>query len=206
MTLTSGFLVVKRFEHVYAAFAENPAFDNAIYALPLFGTTHERLSIRYRGVDREAVSPHAKGALAEMRLHEINGETFDGSDDFLSTREQALDILAWSNAEMPGVYEVVWARLASDDSPPPAGFELLGFEPTYFTRDHFSAVCDSMCFPRWHGTDREGTLFRAHFERLNANGLFDGAAHAVEFLAYYRSFDWTETGEFEIASVWGAAL
>jgi hypothetical protein len=60
----------------------------------------------------------------------------------------------------------------------------------------------STCFPRWHGTDPEGVLFREHFERLNRHGLFESAQEASAFLAFYLSFDWTETGEYEIAEVW----
>jgi hypothetical protein len=60
-----------------------------------------------------------------------------------------------------------------------------------------------MCFPRWHGTDREGTLFREHFARLNENALFDSAEHAEEFLAFYRSLDWAEIGDYVVAEVHG---
>jgi hypothetical protein len=204
--LTNGFLVVKRFEWVYAAFAEKPEFDKAIYALPLCGTGPDRLTVRYRGLDREAISPAAKGSLAELRLYELKGATIDGTEDFLTTPGDALDVLAWANEEAPGLYEIVWARLVANEAPPPEGFVRLGFEPTYFTSDHFSAICDCMCFPRWHGTDAGGVLFREHFDRLNVNGLFDDAAHASEFLAHYLSFDWTEKGDYEIVSVWAPAV
>jgi hypothetical protein len=60
-----------------------------------------------------------------------------------------------------------------------------------------------MCFPRWHGTDEDGTLFLEHYSRLNSHGLFDSAAHATDFLRFYTSFDWTETGDYSIVSVWG---
>jgi len=73
------------------------------------------------------------------------------------------------------------------------------------TGDHFSASCDCLCFPRWHGTDPEGLLFREHFSRLNRDGLFRSAQEARAFLRYYLSFDWTETGEYEIAEVWAPA-
>jgi len=110
--LTSGFLVVKRFEALYGAFARETKFDSAIYALPVFGTTSERLSVRYRGLDRDALSPARKGTLAEMRLGELNGDRIDGTEDY----EEALDVLGWANEEMPGVYEVVWTRIAERSS------------------------------------------------------------------------------------------
>jgi len=83
----------------------------------------------------------------------------DFGDGFLGTLEQAMDVLRWAHEETPEAYEVAWARVAGTSEAPPAGFVLLGFEPSYFTGDHFSAVCDCLCFPRWHGTDPEGTLF-----------------------------------------------
>lgn len=203
--LTNGFLVVKRFEHIYSTFAKRSGFDKDIYALPLTGTTHSRLTVRYRGLDREAISPSPKGLLAEIRLYELKGNAIDGTEDFLTTHGDALDVLSWANVEFPGAYEIVWTRLASNEGPPPEGFACLGFDATYLTGDHFSAICDCMCFPRWHGTDPEGVLFRDHFNRLNTNGLFDDAEHASKFLARYLSFDWTETGDYEIASVWAPA-
>src|SRR6185369_8576769 len=133
------------------------------------------------------------------RKAELMGE---GRDGFLATYEQALDVLAWQNQETPNTYEIVWTQIADRHAERPPGFVRLGFEPTYFTGDHFSAICDCMCFPRWHGTDSEGVLFAGYFARLNANGLFDDAALAAEFLSYYLSFDWTETGEYDVASVW----
>lgn len=42
-SVTSGFLVVKRFEALYRAFAADLRFDKAIYALPVFGTSPERV-------------------------------------------------------------------------------------------------------------------------------------------------------------------
>ncbi len=58
-----------------------------------------------------------------------------------------------------------------------------------------------MLIPRWHGTDEEGTLFLDHFSKLNRHGLFPTAQEAETFLKYYLSFDWTETGDYEIAEV-----
>ncbi len=44
-------------------------------------------------------------------------------------------------------------------------------------------------------------LFLEHFRRLNRHGLFDTPEAAQAFLDYYRSFDWTETGDYVIAEV-----
>lgn len=200
MTVTSGFLVLKRFEHLFREFAAKPAFDRRIYALPVFGDDPSNATTRYRGLDRDAIQPYARGSLAEIRMAELDPDDTGGG--FIGTLEHALDVLQWAEQEAPGVYELAWARVAGGSQAPPAAFERLGFEPSYFTGDHFSASCDSLCFPRWHGTDPEGLLFAEHFERLNRDGLFPSAEEARVFLAYYLSFDWTETGEYEIAEVW----
>jgi hypothetical protein len=202
LVVNSGFLVVKRFEALYRAFASEPGFTSPIYALPLFGTSPDRLAVKYRGLDRNAIGPNGNGSLAAIRMLEINGEDLYGTDEFLATHRDAQDVLGWADQETPDTYEIVWTRIAGHEAEPPSGFESLGFEPSYFLSDHFSAICDCMCFPRWHGTDEEGTAFRAFFERLNPNGLFDEARVASEFLAHYLSFDWTERGHYEIAEVW----
>ena len=58
-----------------------------------------------------------------------------------------------------------------------------------------------MLIPRWDGTDREGTLFKEYLDKLNRYGLFETYDIAKAFLDFYLSFDWTETGEYEIAEV-----
>ncbi len=200
MSVTSGFLVLKRFEHLFREFAAKPEFDRRIYALPLFGDDPSKATIRYRGLDRNAIEPYASGSLAEIRMAELDPDDTGGG--LIASLEHALDVLRWAEQEAPGVFELAWARVAGTPQAPPGAFEFLGFEPSYFTGDHFSASCDSLCFPRWHGTDPEGLLFGEHFRRLNRDGLFPSAEEATAFLAYYLSFDWTETGEYEIAEVW----
>lgn len=203
MGVTNGFLVLKRFEPLFREFAARPEFNRRIYALPVFGEEPSRAVVRYRGLDRGAIKPYAHGALAEIRMAELDPD--DANGGFVTTLDQAREVLAWAEEEAPHVYEIAWARVAATPHAPPPGFELLGFEPSYFTGDHFSASCDCLCFPRWHGTDPEGLLFRQHFSRLNRDGLFRSAEEASAFLAYYLSFDWTETGEYEIAEVWAPA-
>jgi hypothetical protein len=200
VSVTKGFLVLKRFEQLFREFAAKPEFDRRIYALPVFGDEPSNAVVRYRGLDRDAIEPYAQGTLAEIRMSELDPD--DSGDGFIGTIEQAREVLQWAEEEAPGVYEIAWARVAGSSHAQPVGFELLGFEPSYFTGDHFSASCDCLCFPRWHGTDPDGLLFREHFSRLNRDGLFRSADEASAFLTYYLSFDWTETGEYEIAEVW----
>jgi hypothetical protein len=215
-SITQGFLVVKRFEVLYREFSELPRFaerptsDCPVYAIPIRGTSPEQAKVRYRGLDRDALSPYDKGKLAEARLAELKRKfpywTDEALEDFVPTIEEARDVLRWADYEFPDAYELVWARIASNSAQPPEGFVRLGYDPTYFGGDHFSAICDCMCFPRWHGTDPEGQIFLKYFERLNKNGLFDNPALASDFLAYYLSFDWTETGEYEIGEVWAPGV
>jgi hypothetical protein len=203
VSVTSGFLVVKRFEPLFREFTARSKLDRRIYALPVLGDEPSAAAVRYRGLDRDAIQAFAEGSLAQIRLAELDPE--DAGEGFLATADQARDVLRWAEEESPGLYELAWARVAGSAAAPPAGFERLGFEPSYFTGDHFSASCDCLCFPRWHGTDPEGLLFREHFGRLTRDGLFRSAEEARQFLAFYLSFDWTETGEYELAEVFAPA-
>ena len=73
LPITSGFLIVKRFDVLYRAFAADPRFTQAIYALPLVGTGEERLTVKYHGLDRDAIDPwDGDGALlAQIRMAEL---------------------------------------------------------------------------------------------------------------------------------------
>jgi hypothetical protein len=205
-TVQSAFLLVKRFDVLYTEFASRPQFTNAIYALPLIGKSSNAVAKRYRGLDREPVVPYDKAPaqLAEIRMAELEkvGRCEDTNIFDLTTLSE---VWRWAQEEYPGVYEPVWARMSGSTDQPPLGYDRLGFEPSFFPRGFFSAVCDCMCFPRWHGTDKEGILFKKHFELLNFYGLFDNSSQAKDFLDYYLSFDWTERGDFAIIEIWAAA-
>ena len=98
-------------------------------------------------------------------------------------------------------YEVIWTRTIHTNINPPEGFYSIGYESSYFISDHFSASCDCMMIPRWHGTDDEGLLFMDYFNKLNQYGMFNSAEETEAFLKFYLSFDWTETGDYETAEV-----
>lgn len=207
MSTDSGFLVVKKFEVLHQEFCSKAEFDRAIYALPVKGTQPDQLTVRYRGIDRDALACFDEGSVGEVRMEELKREgRVDPDDELILSLDDARDVLRWMEQERPGVYEIVWTRIAVRGAEPPTGWRSLGFEPTYFGGDHFSAICDCMCFPRWHGTDQEGTLFADYFSRLNSSGLFGDATTAKEFLDCYLSFDWTETGDYEIAEVWAPSI
>lgn len=198
----SAYLVVKRFEALYRDFAQKPEFNLAIYAVPLFGTDWSTSRVRYHGLDRDPLQAwdYPWALLAEIRMAEIG--YVSPYNHHLSRSQDVTDVLKWAEGEVPGEYESVWARLASSHVMPPPSFRLAGYEPSFFPEGFFSALCDCMCFPRWHGTDIEGVLFSEHFKRLNSYGLFNSANEANNFLTYYLSFDWTETGDYQIIEVW----
>ena len=201
--IKAAYLIVKRFEVLYKEFAQDPEFNRAIYGVPLFGTDWSTSRVRYHGLDRDPISAwdDPRALLAEIRMAEIwDGPTW--VKFVLLQSEDVTDVLKWAEAEVPGEYEPVWARLAGFDITPPTSYRLAGYEPSYFPGGCFSASCDCMCFPRWHGTDPEGVLFSEHFKRLNGYGLFNSANEADNFLTYYLSFDWTEMGDYESIEVW----
>jgi hypothetical protein len=208
-----GFLIVRSFASLYTRFL-GPA-DAPIYSIPVAGADAEAVAKKYRGIDREPLEawsakdlelgfpnkPFPKQAeqAACLALFELQ-ERGVADNDFIAGVEDARSV--YSLLENREEWELVWAAPSGSDAPRPHQSKLFGFEPTWFSGDHFSALCDCMCFPRCHGTDAEGTLFQTHFQRLNEHALFDSAAEA-EFLAFYRSHDWTETGEYVIAEIHG---
>jgi hypothetical protein len=182
------------------------------HELPDSGFLVVRLASRgYRGIDRGALEatltrdPAATQVvpLAETRLGELRGGSYCPYCDcgFLTNEADAADVLAWAELEEPGGFELVWARIAGTECTPPNGYERLGFEPTWFWSNHFSPVWHTLCGRHWPpGPHAEP--FTQFADRLNADGLFGDAATATEFLTCYRSFPWTETGDYEIAEVW----
>jgi hypothetical protein len=214
-----GFLIVTRFEVLYRDYCdriekiarEQWGFtDKLIYSVPQERLPSNEVRKKYRGIDRVPLiawpsrefpdetwmgreEPEASQALADLETaNRVN-------DGFIFSVVDARRI--YSLLRNPDWWELIWAgnsEVCTDRS----GVGLtLGFEPTYFVGDRFSAVCDCMCFPRWHGTDLEGTLFAEYYERLNEHALFSSRAEAQQFLDYYRSFDWTETGDYVIAEI-----
>jgi hypothetical protein len=199
MTIEAGYLIVKTFERLYCDYAPRYKLTKDFYGLPRIDRTPKSFPIQYRGLDREALGPYTNSDdLAEIRMAELE-KTGECEDGFLFTDETLRDVL--SLAQSPFDYEVIWAKIASSPIQAPAGFVSVGFDPTYFDSDHFSASCDCMLIPRWHGTDKEGTRFLEYFCQLNRFGLFSSPDASQAFLDFYLSLDWTETGEYATAEV-----
>lgn len=210
LTGLGAYLLVKRHEALYREYAAELGSSTwTVYAVPVLGTEPPADGVRYRGLDREplwGLAPRKYGnapaqSAAEIRMGELETERRTAGASIFS-HDDMREVLRWAEEERPGVYEPVWARVQGTDAAPPEGYAKRGYEPNYFPQEWFSPIADCMFFPRWHGTDDEGTLFLDHFKRLNAYGLFDTSEAATGFLDYYLSFDWTETGEYSITEVW----
>jgi hypothetical protein len=204
-TYDSGFLIVKTYIREYhdwlIKWVTRPDLIPDIYALPRPDKQPGDYSIKYRGMDRDELSADPPyDTLAKMRIDELieEGKSADG---LLSNQSDALDVFSYlDDADKPD-YEIVWARVAGSPAVPPRGYYAIGFEPTYLLGDHFAPQCDCMLFPRWHGTDDEGTLFLEHFHKLNHYGMFEAIQDARNFVEYYLTFDWTEHDEYVFAEV-----
>ena len=209
----SGFLIVRPYNWLYQRFWRPAEPEQFLYAIPRKGADPNSNEKRYRGISREPLqawyeelrgAPHIEvpedfRAASALRRLEDSGLA---DDDFVFNHSDALDIL--SKLDQPDSWELIWAGNADAQVVEPANAKLLGFEPTWFYGDHFSAIADSMCFPEWHGPDEDGTLFLDYYSRLNEYALFPSSSLARDFLEFYRSFDWTETGDYVIAKVLAA--
>ena len=213
-----GYLIVETFEHLWDAFRKPWDGDGYFYGIPKKGVPASGAPKRYRGIDREPLDPYSDktvetfGDLVAPRREAAAQRTLAVLEDegrvrmnFIQKLEDAEGVFA--AIENPQRFELIWAKdyLGDEDrgDERPAGdARLLGFEPSYLRPDHFSAIADCLFFPRWHGTDREGTAFREYFDSLNEDGLFGTAAEALAYIEYYRSFDWTERATWILTEVW----
>ncbi len=216
---SAGFLIVRTYDWLFEWYCGCGLFDEAlnlgIYALPQKGLRPENYEKRYAGIDRDplwrwmdsiesaklddeelkrlSVEKGAKTALQRLQDLGLSWE------DFIFSLDDARDV--FSKLLEPREWELIWTAKAESNAPEPPGAIFLGYEPTWFYGDHFSAVADCMCFPRWHGCDPEGILFKEYFDRLNEHALFAAAEEAQRFLDYYRSFKEAEIGDYHIAKV-----
>lgn len=221
--MTYGYLIVKTFERMYREYLELRDIkkyplpnDRVIYSIPWKEMPPEAFMKQYRGVSRdplfswdekdeqifrgsgmvvEPVPAELEANLAIGRLDKAKKADYD----FLKSHEDAMHV--FSLLQVPAEREIIWIRNAESDSSGLPDYTLLGYEPAMFGGDWFSALSDCMCFPIWHGTDIEGELFKMYHDNLNQYALFETPNMARDFLEYYRSFDWTETGNYIITEV-----
>ncbi|MFB0551995.1 MAG: hypothetical protein ACETWQ_01670 [Phycisphaerae bacterium] len=191
--------------------------DRVIYSIPWKEMSPDAYAKQYRGVCREplfswnekdeqffrgsdmVVQPLETELEAHLALGRLDNASRRDDDVVLKSYENAMHV--FSLLQAPAEREVIWIRDAESDSSEPPDYPLLGYEPAMFGGDWFSALSDCMCFPIWHGTDTEGELFKVHHDNLNQYALFNTPIMARDFLGYYRSFDWTETGDYIITEV-----
>jgi hypothetical protein len=210
----AGYLIVKTYERMYRETYERmyrTGPQNAAYSLPRYGVPADGIAKRYRGIARDPLHALTQELLrngepwidtsepaACHHLYELE-EAGASAEDFILSRDGADAVLALltQNSER----ELIWACRRPYAGPRPHRSRLLGFEPSWWSGDHFSAVMDSMCFPRWHGHDREGTALAQFHERLNGYALFDTDLDADAFRACYCSQEWAEEGPYEIVEV-----
>jgi len=215
MSLSCGYLIVKPYERLFREFKRRAAPEEGIYSIPEEGRSPATYDKQYRGISRRPLQAWderlrgAPGIEPPVELDAANAirrldDTGRSQEDFIF---DLVDLtMVWGLLRSPSEWEIIWAGDRSQSAVAPADSRLLGYEPTWFTGDHFSAIADCLCFPCWHGTDPAGVAFREFHELLNANALFDRPDEAQEFLQYYRSFDWTETGDYVIAEIRSAAV
>ena len=196
----AGFLIVKTFARLYAEHKDRYALRRDVYAIPRIDREATQSPMQYRGLDRDALDDYPDSEIdAEVQLATlaIDNRAVDGIVFSQGDVEEAFSLLGSLQSD----YEIIWSRIAGRSLVPPADYSSAGFEPTYLVDGHFSASCDCMLFPRWHGTDEEGELFMPHFRQLNSHGLFPTPDAAQDFLGHYLSFDWTERGDYVTAEV-----
>jgi hypothetical protein len=210
--IDQGFLIVEKYESLYDRYKERYNLTTARYAIPRIDLKPQDYRIQYRGIDRDCLEPNelTPRNLAEIRLSELFNQKESGYKDFYPQElwyeedfipvELLEEIYNYLEKDKSN-YETIFVKKADISCEIPKNFKSIGYEPSFFYSDHFSASCDCMLFPRWHGTDKEGELFLNYFKQLNSFGLFDAIEIAKEFLEYYLSFDWTERGEFYITEV-----
>jgi large subunit ribosomal protein L7/L12 len=215
--LGSAFLIVKKFDGLYRSYGYRTPRGTQIYSLPQEGIEPDAVRKKYRGLDREPLTGLPLDSLARMlRLNAAAAPIAERTatlamaqlsvargvqeDHLLPSFEDARDV--YLTLGEPKDWEIVWAQLTGESGQAPPQSVRLGCEPSWYPGGYFSALCDCMCFPRWHGTDEAGTLFADYHARLNAHGLFESQHDAAEFLRFYLSLDWTETGEYSIVEVY----
>ncbi len=191
--------------------------DRAIYSIPWEELSFDAYAKQYRGVCREplftwdekdeeffrgsdmVIQPVDAELEAHLAVGQLDKDNEPDDDIIIKSHEDAMRV--FKLLEAPVEREVIWIRNAESDLAGQTDYPLLGYDPAWFGGDWFSAISDCLCFPIWHGTDTEGKLFKMYHERLNKYALFDTPHGARDFLKYYRSFDWTETGDYAIVEV-----
>lgn len=196
---TNGFLVVKKYSVLYT---ENlPRFDcpEQIYGLP-FGEIPNKV---YLGTDRDSENEYARNLRSKLSSEEkdLIALMKRNECEIFSSEKDALMFLGMlSNADD---YEIIHCRAVGCQEEYPRDYAFLGYDIGYPASNSgaFSIICDCMFICRWHGCDKEGTLFTDDFDKLNENGLFDSFDDAYLYMVKYLNEDWSEKGDYYIYEI-----
>ncbi len=174
--ISAGYLIVKTYDRMYNEYKLPDVFkETAPYSIPRPDRLLSTITKRYRGIFRDALeawteeglrlgfpnipTPTEHAACIEMaKLEAASKEQNDFIIDKLDAR-RVFDLI-----QQRDQWELIWARHADCEIQPPPDSTLLGYEPTWWTGNHFSAVMDTMCFPRWHGFGPTNDLLRSCFK------------------------------------------
>lgn len=205
-----GYLVVLKPDIAFASWrrgASGEAFETYWAALRL--ALPRLVPERYAGIARfpidrwwtgeEGIEPVRPNTKARRRIFERFGPdptlrdssppAFD--PDLLPTVEHAHEILALTDD--PSIQEVIRATRRSTE----ARGGTLGFDVGYWGSDHFSALCDSLLMPRWHGAPPEAfDALRSWGEKLTPAQLLATSADAHAFRSWYLAQEWSERESF----------
>ena len=199
------FVTVKKYDILYAEelprFKNHPIKPSNVYALPyednppkIYNGTG-RMGLIVYDEQRKDLTDLQK-QLAQRCLND-----FYFADELMQRESTALQFI--SLFEKSDDFELIWVQNSGTNGDIPAGYEFIGYDISYPCdySGSFSIICDCMFVCRWHGCDKEGTLFLPEFSKLNANGLFDDWQSAYDYMVKYLSEDWTERGEYCIFEI-----
>ena len=196
------FVTAKKYDVLYAE--ELPRFrkhPSRIYALP-YDRQPKKI---YSGTGRMGLD---LGNKERKKLTDLQKQIskkffsdFNFADELMRTECSALQFM--SLFKESDDFELIWVRNSGTNHAIPDGYEFIGYDVLY-PCDYaggFSIICDCMFICRWHGCDKEGTLFLPEFNKLNANGLFDDWKSAYDYMVKYLAEEWTERGTYCILEI-----
>lgn len=213
--IEEGWIIVRSSEWVANHYAPIES-DRSLYSIP--SLARPAPTLRYRGLDRPALQldlstsawvgvvpgvENEEAAVALLRELDSAGAV---EDDFILDLSRAQQLFSMLNDRRS--WELISAvRRMAEPPTTDAALHSLGYEPNYYRNDHFSPLCDALFFPRWHGTDREGTLFQEYHALLNENGLLNTRGDASKFLTLYLEQEWAETdGDYFLVELFEQAF
>lgn len=214
-----GYLVVLKPELAFASWRRGTTGEGfETYWSQLRAALPDVVPERYAGIARfpidrwwkgdEGIEPPGPNTNARRRIFDLFGPdptlhhsappAFD--PDLLPSVELAEEIRELSDD--PSRYEVLRVTRRTGD----VTEGTLGFDVGYWGSDHFSALCDAMMMPRWHGAPLEAfEALRAWSAKLTPAQLFTTAENAGDFRTWYLAQPWAELegypGEIEVIRV-----